>query len=114
MKTPDTLRLDVGLSALQKLLIDQLRGDKTPEQFLYRMIELGLSELLYNLARYHREGMITDLAAETIGDHENARAILFRVKNADAEPPTTPAPTPEPQTNGADPSPNHLPRGIRR
>ena len=112
MKIAASLRLDVALNPLQRLLIEELRGNQTAEQFLTRMVELGLAEMLFNLARYHREGMIGELADATIGDHENGRALLFGVKNAAPQPPT-PEPIPELQTNSADPNPNHLP-GLRR
>jgi hypothetical protein len=114
MKKADPLRLEVVLSPVQKVLVDELRGGEEPEVFLCRMVELGLTQLMISTAVFHKDRVIEELAEATIGDHGQARAMLFKVnKEATKQPPTTPEPTPEQSTNGIDPHPRHLPKGLR-
>jgi hypothetical protein len=115
MKKPDTLRLEVALSPLQKALIEELRGLAKTEDFLCRLIEIGLSQIVISMGIHHKDTMIEELEEATIGKHEQARAILFKVNNGATQQPTIPEPTTEAPTNGngVDPTPRHLPKGLR-
>lgn len=114
MKKPETLRLEVALSPVQRMLIEELRGASEPEAFLCRMIELGLTQLMISTAVFHKDRVVEELAEATIADQGRARALLFKVNNGVTQPTTTPEPTTEPHTNanGVDPTPKYLPKGL--
>jgi hypothetical protein len=78
MKTPTTLRLDVALSPLQSALIEELRGREETEDFLCRLIEIGLTQLVISMGIHHKDTMIEELEEATIGKHEQARGLCCK------------------------------------
>ncbi len=98
-----TIKLEFSLSPKALAIIDELRGDRSREQIFRQVIQLGLCELIERAAQMDRDYLTHEIAGETM-DYKQGRRALFQVDAPKTEKSAGDRP---------DPTPNHVPRGVR-